>query len=94
MQGKRIAWCNVCRKRRKPDDQLGSGDEVQSGRSQRGHLQRLADVASSFPTIRMVVEDAGPCCEIQQHGACKRRQRPARNGLSEDRPTPSHDFPD
>ena len=93
MQRNGIARRNVWGKRGKSGDQLGSGDEVQSSRGQRGHVQRLADMASGFRAIRMAVEDAAARREIQQHGARKYRQRPARICPSEYGPTTLHNPP-
>ena len=70
MQRNGIARRNVSRKRRKSDDQLGNGDEVQSSCGQRGHVQRLADVASDFRAIRVLVKQATARGEIQKRAAC------------------------
>jgi hypothetical protein len=66
---------------------------VESSRRQRGHMQRLADVASSFRTTRMLVEQAPARREIQQNGASQHRQRPARVFPSEDERTRLHRSP-
>ncbi len=64
VQRKGIARRNVWRERRKSGDQLGSGYKVQSSRGQRGHVQRLADVASDFRAIRVLVKQAPARGEI------------------------------
>jgi hypothetical protein len=56
-------------------------------------MQRLADVASVFRTIGMLVEQAAARREIQQHGASQHCQRPAHASRSENSPTQLHDLP-
>jgi hypothetical protein len=79
--------------RSKPGDQLGSGNEVKRSSGQHRHVQRLADVASSFRPARMMVEQAAARCKVQQNGASHDRQRPMRDGPSEDSPTRMHKAP-
>jgi hypothetical protein len=71
-------------------DQFRSGNEVERSRGQHGHVQRLADVASSFWTTRMMVEQAAARSKIQQNSAGQDRQRSASDSPSEDSPTQSH----
>jgi hypothetical protein len=63
----------MLRERSIPGDQFGSSNEVESGRGQHGHVQRLADVASSFRATRMMVEQAAARRKIQQNGASQDR---------------------
>jgi hypothetical protein len=86
VQREGIAWRSVLRERSISGDQLGSGNEVERGRGQHGHVQRLADVASSFRAARMMVEQAAARRKIQQNGASQDRQRPMRDGPPEDSP--------
>jgi hypothetical protein len=80
----------VLRERSIPGDQLGSGHKVERGRCQHGHVQRLADVASSFRAARMMVEQAAARRKIQQNGASQYSQRTARQGPTEYSSTQSH----
>ena len=59
----------MLRERRKSCDQLGDSDEVERRRGQHGRVQGLADVASIFRAIFMLVEQAAASREIQQDGA-------------------------
>lgn len=73
----------MLRERRVSRDQLGSGDQVKSSRGQHRHMQRLANVASGFRAVCVLVQEAAARCEIQQDGASKHGKRPARNSPSE-----------
>jgi hypothetical protein len=83
----------MLRERRVSRDQFGSSDEVKSSRGQHRHVQRLADMARGFRSIRMLVKETAARREIQQDGASKHRQSAARNRPSEHSLTPSHDLP-
>jgi hypothetical protein len=80
----------MLRERSISGDQLRSGNEVKRSRSQDGHVQRLADVASRFRAGGMMVEQAAARRKIQQNGASHDRQRPMRDGPSEDSPAQVH----
>lgn len=56
MQRKGIAWRCVLCQRRIPSDDLRSPDQIKPRGRQRGHVQRLADMAGGIGTIRMLVE--------------------------------------
>jgi len=87
----------MLRQRRISCDQLRGCDEIKSSRGQHGHVQRLADVASGFGTIPMLVEQATAHREIQQNGARQHRHRSVHpfssEDPSEDSLTPLHDPP-
>jgi hypothetical protein len=87
---KSVARRNLLREPSVSGDQLGCGDEVESRRGQHGHVQRLADVASSIRAIIMLVQEAAARREIQQHRARQHRERPARQSPSEDSSAPLH----
>jgi hypothetical protein len=90
---KRIARRSMLRHRRRSGDQLGNGDQIQSSCGQHRHVQRLTNVASGLRTIRMLVEQAPACREIQQNGASQHGHRPAHVSSSENSPTQRHDLP-
>ena len=79
MQGKRIAWAGVLRYRRKPGNDLGSAAEVQPGRCQRRHVQRLADMASVIGPLRVLMEERSARRKIAQCNASQQRQQAARD---------------
>ena len=83
----------MLRERRRSGDQLGNGDQIQSSGGQHRHVQRLADVASGFRTIGVLVEQAPARREIQQHGAGQHGHRPAHACPSKNSPTQLHDLP-
>jgi hypothetical protein len=87
----------MLRERRVSCDQLWDGDEIAGRRGQQGRMQRLADVASVFWTIRVPVKQAAARREIQQHGASQHRHRSARGFSceepSENSPTQLHSLP-
>jgi hypothetical protein len=83
----------MLRERRISCDQLGDSDEVEGRRGQHRRMQRLADVASVFRTIRMLVEEAPARREIQQPGASQQGHRPAHACPSENSPTQLHVLP-
>ena len=83
MQREGIAWRCVLRQRRIPGDDLRRVDEIESGRRQRGHVQRLADVAGGIGPLLMFVEDRAARGKIEQRGASQQRQRAAPNRSSE-----------
>jgi hypothetical protein len=83
----------MLQERRVSRDQLGSGDEVKSGRGQYRHVQGLADVASGFGAVCMLVQEAAAGCEIQQDGASKHGKHPARISPSEHNHTRCMTFP-
>jgi len=93
VERKRIARRSLLRERRISCDQFGNSDEVEGRRGQHGRMQRLADVASGFRTIRMLVEQAPARREIQQHGASQHGHRTAYAGPSENSPTQLHGLP-
>ncbi len=66
MQRKGIAWRCVLRQRTIPGYDLRLADEVQPGSRQRGHVQRLADMARGIGPIRMLVEERAARCKIEQ----------------------------
>ena len=69
MQGKGIAWRRVLRRRRIPGDNLRCAAEVQAGGRQRGHVQRLADMAGIVGTLGMPVGQSGAKRKVQQRAA-------------------------
>ena len=85
MQRKGIAWRCVLRQRRIPGDDLRRADEVQPGGRQRGHVQRLADMAGVLRPIRMLVEERTARRKEQQGSAGHQRHRAAHSGSSENR---------
>ncbi len=78
MQGKRIARSRVRRQRKIPSNEFGDVNEVERGRSQRRHVQRLADVASRPGTTGVVMEDCPARGKVEHRRARQQRQRPAR----------------
>ena len=84
----------MLRERRISCDQFGDRDEVERRSGQHGRMQRLADVASVFRTMAMLVQQASARSEIQQHGASQHGHRPAHVCPSENSPTQLHDLPD
>ena len=93
MQRKGIARRSVPRERSISGNQFGSSNEVERSRGQHGHVQRLTDVASSFRAARMMVEQAAARRKIEQNGAGQDRQRPMRDGPSENSPAQRHKAP-
>jgi hypothetical protein len=93
VQRKRIARRSMLRQRSISGDQFGRGNEIERRSGLHGHVQRLADVASVFRPIRMLVEQAAARREIQQHGASQHGQRPAHVCPSENSPSQLHDLP-
>jgi len=93
MQRKRIARRGTPRERRISRDYLGDSDKVQCRRGQHGRMQRLADVASGFRPVRMLVQQAAARREVQQHSAGQHRENPVRPGASENSSTRFHDRP-
>src|SRR5882762_3357217 len=83
MQRKGIAWRCVLRQRRIPGDDLRRAGEVQPGSRQRGHMQRLADMAGGIGPIRMMVEERPACGKIKQRDASQQRERAAHSSTSE-----------
>jgi hypothetical protein len=83
MQGKRIAGCSVLRQRRIPANDPWGAAEVQPGRRQRRHVQRLADMASGIGPIGVLVEERSARSEIQQCSASQQGQRATYNRSSE-----------
>ena len=83
MQRKRITGRGVPRQRRKPCNDLWSAAEVQPGRSQRRHMQRLADMARIIGPIRVLMEERSTRRKEEQRSAGQQRQRPARVRSSE-----------
>src|SRR5260370_15691468 len=79
MQRKGIAWRCVLRQRTIPGYDLRLADEVQPGSRQRGHVQRLADMAGVLRPIRMMVEEPTARDKIEQRGASQQRQPAADN---------------
>src|SRR6266478_4468777 len=78
MQGKRIARSRVRRERKIPSNEFGYVDEVERGRSQRRHVQRLADVASRPGTTGVVVEDCPARGKVEHRRARQQCQRATR----------------
>lgn len=83
MQRKRIAWAGVLRYRRKPGNDLGSVAEVQPGRCQRRHVQRLADMASVIGPLCVLMEERSARRKINQCNASQQRQRTAQRSSPE-----------
>jgi len=83
MQRKGIAWRCVLRQRTIPGYDLRLADEVQPGSRQRGHVQRLADMARGIGPIRMLVEERAARCKIEQRSASQQRQRAVHNSSPE-----------
>jgi hypothetical protein len=79
MQRKRITWRGVPRQRTIPANDLGRAAEVQPGRSQRRHMQRLADMASRIRPTGMLVKERAACREIEQRKASQQRKRASYN---------------
>ena len=71
MQRKSLARRNRLREGNIARDQLGRGDQVESGRGQHRDVQRLADMAWSFWAARVLVQEAAAASEIQQQGTSK-----------------------
>ena len=69
MQRKRIARRQMLRDRKRPGDNLRRADEVQWGRRQRRHVQRLANMAGGVRTLRVFVKETAARRKIQQRGA-------------------------
>ncbi len=90
VQRKGIARRSMLRERSISGYQFGSSNEVKRSRGQHGHVQRLAYVASGFRAARMMVEQAAARRKVEQNGACQDRQRPMREGPSEDSPAHIH----
>ena len=90
MQRKRIARRCVLRQRRIPDNDLRRAGEVQPGSFQRGHVQRLTDMAGGVGPIRMLVEERAARGKIQQRGASQQRQSAAHNRSPENGYPPVH----
>ena len=79
MQSKGIFRSYVPQNRCIPGDWPRCRDQIQRGRRQRRHVQRLANMASRLrPTLMMVQERAARSKE-EQHRAAKHRQRAVRN---------------
>jgi hypothetical protein len=93
VQRKGIARRSVLRERSISGDQFGSSNEVKRSRGQHGHVQRLADVASSFRAAGMMVEQAAARRKIEQNGTGQDRQRPMRDGPPENSPAQMHKAP-
>jgi hypothetical protein len=89
MQRNRIAWRNVLRQRRISGDQFGSSDEVQGGRCQRWHVQRLADVADRVRSACVLVEQAAGG-EVQEYHACQNRQHAPHKHIARLNPPRAH----
>jgi hypothetical protein len=83
MQRKGIVRSHMLRERERPDDNLRCTDQVQRGCRQRGHVQRLANMACGVRTLTMFMQETAARREIQQRGASQKRQSPAHNRLSE-----------
>jgi len=58
-----------------PGHQLRRRNNLCCGRSQRGHVQRLADVASGLRTAGVLMKERAADSEIQQRQARENRQR-------------------
>ena len=83
MQRKRIARSCRQRLREIPGDDYGRAIEVQSSCCQRGHVQRLANMARSVRTLRVLMEQGAAKSKKQQRcaGQCGSRsanQRPSK----------------
>jgi hypothetical protein len=85
MEGNGIRWDCVFRERRVPRHLLDFGNQVQAGGCQRGHMQRLANVASRLRPIRMVVEKRAARGKVQQRHATQNRQCAPRSPMPENR---------
>jgi hypothetical protein len=77
VQRKRIARGYMFGERRKSCDKLDAVAQVQAGRRQCRHVQRLADMASRVRSVGVLVEVTAGHKE-QQHGASQQRQCTAR----------------
>ena len=85
MEGKGIRWSCVLRERGVPGDLLRPGDQLEGCGRQRGHVQRLANVASRVGVAGVMVERRARD-EVQQRQATQYRQRAARTFVPENVP--------
>jgi hypothetical protein len=65
----------VWRERRIPSYKFRRADKIQPLRSQRRHVQRLADVARIIRAAGMFVKETSPRGEVQNRRASEQRQR-------------------
>lgn len=68
MESKGIRWGSVLRERGVPCNLLRLGDQIERGSSQRGHVQRLANVAGRLVPVGVAVERRASG-EVQQRHA-------------------------
>jgi hypothetical protein len=85
MQRNGIRWNCVFRKGRMPCDLLRLRNQIQARSGQGGHVQRLANVASRFRPICMVVEKRAARGKVQQRHAAQYCQRAPSTLMPEDR---------
>ncbi len=90
MERKGTRLSDMLRKRRMPGNLLRFRDQVQARGGQRGHVQRLANVASGLRTIRVVVEKCAASGKVQQRNAAHNRQRPPCATTPEDKSLQVH----
>jgi hypothetical protein len=92
VERKRIRWSCVLRERGVPGDLLRSGEQVEGRCRQRGHVQRLANVASGVLPVRAarVVVERRAGDEIQQRQATQYGQRAALALVPENGPQQVH----
>jgi hypothetical protein len=74
MQREGIAWSRMLRERKIPGDKLRRADEIERGRCQRRHVQRLANMASGIGAFAVFVKETAARGKVQQRSASQQRQ--------------------
>ena len=90
MQGKGIFRSYVPQNRCIPGDWPRCGDQIQRGRRQRRHVQRLANMASRLRPALVMVQKRAARGEEEQYRAAKQRNRAARVSPPRYRPVQGH----
>src|SRR5215469_1370174 len=91
VERKRLAHHEVLWQRGIPGHRLEDRTEAQPGRCERGHVQRLAEVAGGVRAVAMLVKKRSACREKQQGGASKHGERRSSVATHKNRPFFFHD---
>ena len=90
MESKGIGWGRRFRKGGVPPDLLRFGNQFDRRGSQRGHVQRLADVAGGLRPAGVVMQERAARGEIQQRYAAEYGQGAPKTSLPETKPPHIH----